>query len=107
MKVYLLWFHEWEASYVLGVFETLETAKSWKEYFIKNPTDQEYCCDMTHFADDVKGYPDRFGISEEEVGRVTKNLKVDNLKYLEFCEEKSNAQKTTASSAKWRWKAAT
>jgi hypothetical protein len=97
MKVYLLWFHEWEESYVLGVFETLEKAKSWREYFIENPPDQEYGCDMTHFAKDTHGYPDRFGIQENEVGQLTSGIKADNLKFLEFHEGKANEQKTKES----------
>jgi hypothetical protein len=82
MNIYLLWFNEWEANYVFGVFETKEHAEQWKSFFITNPTKTNYYADMEYYStrDD---YARRFYIEERTVGTLDSNLRIDNLKYLE------------------------
>lgn len=96
MSVFLLWFHEWEASYVLGVFESQEQAELWKQYFIKYPDDKETSMEHYKGKDD---YEDRFAIEVRTVGHVSPIFKVDNLKFLELqlkdVEINVNGQKTT------------
>lgn len=93
MKIYLLWFNEWEDSYVLGTFETKEQAEKWKSYFIANPTDTDYNGDMVYYSKQ-KDYEERFGIQEYTVGQLNPNIKVDNLKYVEHLfTESENASK--------------
>ena len=87
MKVYLLWFNQWEANYVLGVFDSREQAEKWKKYFIDNPIDKGYVArDMKHFSEKESDWEDRFEIEECGIG-VNSNIKIDNLKYLEWCEK--------------------
>lgn len=63
MIVYLLWFNEWESSYVLGVFESKKQAEEWKNFFIACPPADGYCGDFEHYSqrDD---YKDRFAVEE-------------------------------------------
>jgi hypothetical protein len=93
MKIYLLWFSEWEANYVLGVFESREQAERWKSYFIANPIKEGYIApDMERFSRKESGdWTTRFEIEEREVGQLHPDIKVDNLKYVEnLFEKKSN-----------------
>lgn len=85
MKVYLLWFNEWEANYVLGVFESQEQAEKWRSYFISNPIADGFVApDMLRFSKKETGdWTDRFEIEEWEVGKVHPEVKIDNLKYVE------------------------
>jgi hypothetical protein len=87
MNVFLLWFNEWEANYVLGVFETREQAERWKSYFIANPIkdgDGFIAPDMEYFAKkEVGDWTTRFEIEECVVGRLDPDIKVDTLKYVE------------------------
>ena len=82
MKIFLLWFNEWEASHVLGIFETKDQAELWKGYFITNPTNTSYM-EMEYYSkkDD---YESRFGIEERTIGTLDPNIKIDNLKYLDY-----------------------
>jgi hypothetical protein len=95
MKVFLLWFNEWEANYVLGVFETNEEAKRWKEYFIANPIKDGFVApDMEYFSEkDPSTWTKRFHIEEWEVGKLEKRIKIDNLKYLEWKDKLNEIQK--------------
>jgi len=87
MKVYLLWFNEWEANYVLGVFGSQKQAELWKSYFIANPIKDGYIApDMERFSKKESGGCDwitRFDIQECEIGLLDPDIKVDNLKYVE------------------------
>jgi|SRR5665213_2507595 len=99
MSVFLLWFNEWEANYVLGVFETREHAERWKSYFISNPISDGWVApDMAHLAkkDTDDGWVTRFVIQEYEVGQLNPDVKIDNLKYVEhlFTESEKNAPQT-------------
>lgn len=96
MKVFLLWFDEWEANYVLGVFETKEQAEKWKSYFIANPlTDGWIATSMLHYSKREADWTKRFKIEECEVGKLNSEIKVDNLKYVEHLfTESENAPKT-------------
>jgi hypothetical protein len=89
VKVYLLWFNEWEANYVLGIFETYQEAERWKNYFIANPIGDGYVApSMKHFAEREKRHGDdwttRFEIEECFIGQLNKHINVDNLKLLEL-----------------------
>lgn len=85
MSVFLLWFNEWEANYVLGVFDSKEQAERWKSYFIANPIGDGYVApDMLHFSKKESGdWTTRFEIEEWEIGKLHPDIKVDNLKYVE------------------------
>jgi len=83
MKVFLLWFNEWEANYVLGIFESKEQAERWQSYFVANPLDDDYGPDMAHFARGEVDWTSRFMIEEYEVGKLKPSIKIDNLKYVE------------------------
>jgi hypothetical protein len=85
MKIYLLWFVEWEDRHCLGIFETKTEAENYRKYFIKYPVDQEYGPDLEHFSGRAD-FKSRFRIEEKEVGSPC--FPVDNLKYLEMMEEK-------------------
>lgn len=82
--MFLLWFNEFEANYVLGIFETKDDAVRWKQFFIANPVTKSYP-DMEYYAR-KDAFGDRFIIEEREMG-VSKDLKVDNLKYVEWLYE--------------------
>lgn len=88
MKLYLLWFNEWESNYVLGVFDSKEQAEKWKKYFIANPLERGYVApDMKRFSEkNPIDWEGRFEIEECGIG-VNANIKIDNLKYLEWCEK--------------------
>ncbi len=97
MSVFLLWFNEWEANYVLGVFETKEQAERWKSYFIANPIGEGFIApDMLYFSKKEPDWQERFQIEEWEVGFLQPDIKIDNLKYVEnlFTESEKNASKT-------------
>jgi hypothetical protein len=96
MKVYLLWFNEWEANYVLGVFETKEQAEKWQSYFVANPIcDGWIASSMEHYVQkEPNTWTDRFEIEERTLGQIHPEIKVDNLKYVEHLfTESENASK--------------
>lgn len=95
MKVYLLWFNEWEANFVLGVFETKQQAERWQSYFVANPiTDGYVASSMAHFSKKNVDWVERFRIDECEVGKLDSDIKIDNLKYVEHLfTENENASK--------------
>lgn len=95
----MLWFNEWEANNLIGIFETLEEAKHWREYFLdyantltKEDDDEEYVIStMGHFARN-QDLDDRLCIQETTFGC---SLEIDNLKLLEWeatKNEKTNPQ---------------
>jgi hypothetical protein len=92
MKIFLLWYNDWEENTVLGIFETKEQAQVWKDYFIMYPHDGWYC--PMQVGDEIEAQEDRgsrLKIEEREIGKLHPEIKIDNLKYLEFCEDKKNA----------------
>lgn len=103
MKLYVLWFHEWESNNIVGIFETEQEAERWRVYFLENPDsheeddDNEYSLlsDMAHFAGNGE-LEDRLKIEELVVGQLTNHVKVNNLKLLEW-EAKKNEEKNTQS----------
>jgi len=97
VKVFVLWFNEWEANYVLGVFETKEQAEKWQSYFTANPIGDGWVAPgMLHFSKkDPNDWIDRFEIEEFELGKVNSEIDIDNLKYVEHLfTESENAPKT-------------
>jgi len=84
-SVFLLWFNEWDANYVLGVFESKEQAERWMSYFKANPIDGGYIApDMKRFSNrESSDWIGRFEIQEIEVGQLHPYIKIDNLKYIE------------------------
>jgi hypothetical protein len=89
MKVYLLWYNDWEENMVLGVFETKKEAENWKEYFIMYPSD-DICCSMRG-GDEVEDQAERkmrLEIEEVEIGKLNSGIKIDNLQYLEWQSSK-------------------
>ena len=82
VKVYLLWFHEWEANNLLGIFETKERADMYRKYFLAHPQangmfDMEYYSKKEHFEN-------RICVSEVEIGHLDTHVVIDNLKFLEM-----------------------
>lgn len=97
MKFYLLWFNEWEANNLLGIFETFEEAARLREFLLayastlkKDEDDEEEytISTMGHFARN-KDLDDRICIEEKTFGC---SIKIDNLKLLEW--EASKDEKT-------------
>lgn len=91
MKVYLLWFNEWEANNLLGIFENRADAERWRTYFLDNQFDEEdddyILSTLAHYA--TNGDLDkRLQIGEHEVNSLC-HIKIDNLKLLEW-ESKKN-----------------
>jgi drug/metabolite transporter superfamily protein YnfA len=90
MKVYILWFNEFEANYILGIFETRQEAERWERYFVANPVGGGYIADsMKYYAAMEKSWTDRFEIEESIVGQLHDGIIVDNLKLLEL-EDKTH-----------------
>lgn len=92
MKIYLLWFHEWEANNILGIFETFQDADRWRNYFLENHVDEDdddyVLSSMTHFAGN-NDLAHRLQIQECTVGNLSEDIKIDNLKLLEWEAKKS------------------
>lgn len=106
MKIYLLWFNEWEANNILGVFQTRQEAERWLEYFLANGASydddvnegNEYdylLSSLGHFATNGD-LEDRLSIEECIVGTLNDDVKIDNLKLLEW-EAKKNEEKNSQS----------
>lgn len=85
MKIYLLWFNQWEANDIIGIFDTLQEAERWRTYFLENHVDEDndysILGDMSHFAENGD-LEDRLKIQEYVVGQLN-SINVDNLKLLE------------------------
>ena len=99
--MYLLWFNEWEANHVLGIFETYKEAERWKNYFIANPLpEDDFYTQMAFYAGKMKkfkkanDYETRFEIEEWTLGQLNSHIKLDNLKLLEWEAQKN--EKTNA-----------
>lgn len=88
MKIYLLWYNEWKTNYILGIFETEQEAERWKEYFIEHP-EQKLSYDMAT-NQNKEDLEDRLEITEMDLNSLHPDIKIDNLKYLEFMEGKKN-----------------
>lgn len=101
MKLYLLWFNEWEANNLLGIFETREEAKRWQDYFVANPVTDGVYRDMgTYYFRERKSgelkddFILRFLIEERELGQLDKHIEIDNLKLLEWETKKREETNT-------------
>lgn len=96
MKLYLLWFNDWEESSLLAMFQDRRDAERWREYFLATSTNEEdddyLISTMAHFAN--KGdLADRLNIGEFTVDSLNPDIKIDNLKLLEWeahKDEKAN-----------------
>lgn len=106
MKIYLLWFNDWEANTIVGIFETQHEAERWRNYLLANGAsydddvneDNEFdylLSTIGHFAtnDDLEG---RLQVQEFVIGTLNSEIKIDNLKLLEW-EAKKNEEKNTQS----------
>jgi len=79
--MFLLWFNELDSNYVLGIFDKKEDAIRWKHFLITNPGTQHYP-DMIYYANQDE-FGARFTIEDRQIG-LDPNIKIDNLKYVEW-----------------------
>src|SRR5579863_6683074 len=96
-KFYVLFFHEWESTEVLGCFSTYEAAKELKDYLVACPPsedDENYVMsELGYFASEKPDeYKQRLVITDFEMDSPTKDVKIDNLKFLEWKDAQRNIQ---------------
>src|SRR5690348_12454532 len=92
VKIYLLWFHEWESNNLLGVFETKEKAEMYRKYFLANPLSEGVFGDMEHYSK-KEHWENRICVSEVEIGHLDSHVVIDNLKFLEMFGQSHEEEK--------------